>query len=85
MATIFSSVFVVVFETNAYSQSEKAMERAATEVINMTERMKYSCIEMDIKGKLSQIVDKEQCKKFLDKVPIFELKELINKYHRASN
>jgi hypothetical protein len=88
---IFS--FVVVFGTNAYTQFDKVMERQlesglilvalATEAVNMTDEMKYLCIKSDASKSVEQIKDKEQqaqCKKFLDGVSIYELKELIDKF-----
>ncbi len=56
---------------------------AATKVVNMTDNMKYLCIKMDVNGSIDQIKDKEQqaqWEEFLERVSIFELKELIDKY-----
>jgi flagellar basal body-associated protein FliL len=94
VVAIFSFVVVVVvFGTNAYTQSDKVKERqqesevvpiAVTEAVgNMTDKMKYLCIKIDASGSIDQIKDKEQkaqCKKFLDGVNIFEMRELIDKY-----
>ena len=91
VVAIFSFV-VVVFGTNAYTQSDKVKERqqeseaipiAITEAVNMTDKMKYLCIKIDASGSIDQIKDKEQkaqCKKFLDRVSIYEMRELIDKY-----
>ena len=45
--------------------------------------MKYLCIKIDASGSIDQIQDKEQqakCKKFLDIVSIYEMRDLIDKY-----
>jgi hypothetical protein len=85
-------IVVVVVGTNAYTQSDKFKERqqesealplVVTKVVNMTDEIKYLCIKIDASGSIDQIKDKEQqaqCEKFLDRVSIFELKELIDEY-----
>jgi hypothetical protein len=93
IVAIFSFVVIVVFGTNAFEQSNGVKERqqkseliqiATTIVVaNMTDKMKYICLKIDAKGEIGQMEDKEQkeqCKKFLNRVSIFEIKELINKY-----
>jgi hypothetical protein len=88
---IFSFVvLVVVIGTNIYAQSDEVRERQQeqeqenTSVVNMTDKVKFFCIQVDVKGQIDQIKDKEeqqaQCKKFLDHVSIYELGELINKF-----
>jgi uncharacterized membrane protein required for colicin V production len=99
VAAIFSFVVVVVvvFGTNAYTQSDKVKERqqesgvvpiAVTEAVgNMTDEMKYLCIQTDASGSIDQIKDKEQqaqCEKFLDRVSILEMRELIDKYNEGN-
>jgi len=54
----------------------------------MTDQMKYFCIKIDASGSIDQLQDKEQqaqCKTFLDIVDNYELKELIQKYHKEGN
>jgi hypothetical protein len=88
IVTMFSSFIVIVFGTNnnAYAQFDKPMERQEenTEVIvNLTDKMKYLCLQIDAKDGIDQMEDKEQqkqCEEFLDKVSIAEMKELIEKY-----
>jgi hypothetical protein len=87
VVAIFSFVVVVVIiESNAYTQSNQVLERQqqnSISEVNMTDKMKYLCLEIDVKGGNELIEDKEQqaqCKKFLDKVSIYEMKELIDKY-----
>lgn len=85
---IFSFVVVViVIGTNIYAQSDDVRERQQqenTSTVNMTDKMKFFCIQVDVKGEIDQIKDKEeqqsQCRKFLDHVSIYELGELINKF-----
>ncbi len=92
IVAIFSFV-VVVFETNVFEHSDGVKERqqesgliqtvTTIAVANMTDKMKYICLKMDANGEIGQMEDKEQkeqCKKFLNRVSIFEIKELINKY-----
>jgi hypothetical protein len=53
----------------------------------MTDEMKYLCIQTDASGSIDQIKDKEQkaqCKKFLDGISIFEMRELIDKYNEGN-
>jgi hypothetical protein len=89
-------VIVIVIVTNTYTQSDEVMERQqqqqqeTTKTVNIIDKMKYLCIEMDVKGEINQIKDKEQqsqYKKFLDKVNIYEMRELIDKFQewRISN
>jgi hypothetical protein len=94
---IFS--FVVIIENNTYSQSDKVKERQYQEsgaipivvtgaVVNMTDKMKFLCIQIDTSDSIDQIDNKEQqtqCKKFLDRVSIFEMRELIDKYLRVED
>ena len=90
VVVMFSFVVVVVIGigTNNTAQSDKVVsekqQKSTSVVVNMTDEMKFRCIQIDaIKG-VDQIKDKEeqqaQCKKFLDNVSIYELKELIDKY-----
>jgi hypothetical protein len=87
----FSFILLIVVETNnAYAQSGKFKEREqentlAAAAVNMTDKMKYFCLEIDAKDGIGQIQDKEQqkqCEEFLDKVSIYEIKELIEKYKK---
>jgi hypothetical protein len=82
-------VVIVVIGTNIYAQSDEDRERQQqqqenTSVLNMTDKMKFFCIQVDASGSIDQRKDKEeqqaQCKKFLDSVSIYELEELINKF-----
>jgi hypothetical protein len=85
---IMSYFVVFIIENNAYSQSDKVKERqyqerggAAEALVNMTDKMKFLCIQIDASNTIDQLEDKEQreqCKKFLDKVSIFEMSELID-------
>jgi hypothetical protein len=62
--------------------STKRQGNISTEV-NLTDQMKFRCIQIDASGAIDQIEDKEQraeCKKFLDNVIMDELKVLIEKY-----
>jgi glutamine synthetase type III len=82
---IFTYIVIVVGTNNVYAQSDKSRERHenTTLVANLTDKMKYLCIKIDASGSIHQIQDKEQqaqCKKFLDRVSIFEMRELIDKY-----
>jgi hypothetical protein len=69
-----------------YQERGGAIPTATTAegVVNMTDEMKYFCIKIDASGSsIDQIEDKEhqaQCKKFLDRVSIYEMRELIDKY-----
>ncbi len=91
VVVMFSFVVIVVvigFGTNnTFAQSDKVVSEKKQEsievVVNMTDEMKFRCIQIDAKGGIDQIKNKEQqsqCKKFLDNVSIYELKELIDKY-----
>jgi hypothetical protein len=84
----FSFIVIVVGTNNAYTHSDKFREgeqesTLAAAIVNMTDEMKYLCLEMDAKDGIDQIEDKEQqkqCEEFLDKVSIYEIRELIDKY-----
>jgi hypothetical protein len=67
----FVVVIVVVIDgTNTYAQSTKVKDKlqesevasvvAATEIANMTEKMKYLCIQIDASASKDQIKDKER-------------------------
>ena|GEM_PF-3382851 len=79
--------FVVIIGNNANTQSDKFKEKeqsALAAEVNMTNKMKFLCLQIDVNGKIDQIEDKEQqaqCEKFLDNVSIYELNELIDKFH----
>jgi len=60
-----------------------AVPLAATEEVHLTDKMKYLCVKVDANGSIDQIKDKKQqaqCKKFLDNVSVYEIRELIYKY-----
>ena len=89
LVVMFSFIIVIVIGTNnAYAKFDKSRERQeenteAPEVINLTDKMKYLCLHIDAKDGIDQMEDKEQqkqCEEFLDKVSIYEIKELIDKY-----
>jgi hypothetical protein len=90
VVVIFSFVVLVIALgiNHAFAQFDKFKESRAipiltTDRVNMTDEMKFLCIKMDASNAIDQIKDKEQyaqCKKFLDNVSIYELKELIDKY-----
>jgi hypothetical protein len=91
VVVIFSFVVLVVIAlgiNHAFAQFNKFKESRAipistTDLVNMTDEIKFLCIKMDASNAIDQIKDKEQyaqCKKFLDVVSIYELKELIDKY-----
>jgi hypothetical protein len=90
VAVIFSFVVLVIALgiNHTFAQFDKFEESRAIPLstkdrVNMTDEMKSLCIKMDASNAIDQIKDKEQyaqCKKFLDNVSIYELKELIDKY-----
>jgi peptidoglycan hydrolase CwlO-like protein len=84
---IFSFVVIVILiGTNTYAQSSEVMKKQQenTSIVNMTDEMKFLCIQIDAsRSSIDQIKDKEQqaqCKKFLDRVSIYEMRELIDTY-----
>jgi hypothetical protein len=93
VVVMFSFVVIVIGTNNAFTQFDKVKEKqhqesgvisiVATDAVNMTDEMKFLCIQNDASGSRDQIKDKEhktQCEEFLDNVSIYELKELIDKY-----
>ena len=82
----------VISGTNAYVQSDKISDRQQvasivstneTEVVNMTDEMKFLCIKLDVGGSIDKIKDKDQqeeCKRFLGLITIDEVRKLIDKY-----
>ena len=90
VVVIFSFVVLVIalginhtFAQFDIFKESRAIPISTTNLVNMTDEMKFLCIKMDASNAIDQIKDKEQyaqCKKFLDNVSIYELKELIDKY-----
>ena len=79
---MFSFIVVVVVGTNAYAQFDKVKVRQQkSEAVNMTDKMKFICLQIDASSAIDQLKDKQyqaQCKKFLDKVNIYEMRESID-------
>ena len=87
VAMFFSFIIVIVVGTNnTYAQFDKSRERqegTLAAAVNMTDEMKYLCLQIDAKDGIGQMKDKEQqkqCEEFLDKVSIYEMRKLIDKY-----
>ena len=88
LVVMFSFIVIVIGTNNTYAQFDKSRERQeenteAPEVVNLTDKMKFLCLHIDAKDGIDQMEDKEQqkqCEEFLDKVSIYEIKELIDKY-----
>jgi hypothetical protein len=93
VVVMFSFVVIVIGTNNVFTQFDKVKEKqhhesgvisiVATDAVNMTDEMKFLCIQTDASGSRDQIKDKEQqaqCKKFLDIVSIYEMRDLIDKY-----
>ena len=77
-------IVIVVGTNNTYAQFDKYQERqeSTAEVVNMTDKMKFLCLQIDAKDGIDQIEDKvqqKQCEEFLDKVSIYKLKDLIER------
>ena len=79
---MFSFIVVVVVGTNAYAQFDKVKVRQQkSEAVNMTDKFHFICLQIDASSVKDQLKDKEhqaQCKKFLNKVNIYEMRESIN-------
>jgi hypothetical protein len=94
LVIVMFSFIVIVIGTNniAYAQFDKSRERQEEntavvveeeEEVNLTDERKFLCLQIDAKNGIDQIEDKEQqkqCEEFLDKVSIYEIRELIDKY-----
>jgi hypothetical protein len=93
LVVMFSFIVIVIGTNNAYAQFDKSRERQeenteAPKVINLTDKMKYLCLHNDAKDGIHQMEDKEQqkqCEEFLDKVSIYEMRELIDKYLKVKD
>jgi uncharacterized protein YqfB (UPF0267 family) len=82
---IFSFIVILEENNNASTQLDESTKRQGniSTVANLTDQLKFRCIQIDASGAIDQIENKEQqaeCKKFLDNVSIDELKVLIEKY-----
>ena len=79
-------IVIVIGTNNAYTQLDKSKEKqenAEVAEVNLTDKMKFLCLQTDAKNGIDQMKDEEQkkkCEEFLDKVSISEIKELIDKY-----
>jgi len=68
------SSFVVVVGTNAYIQfdkSRKKQQESTSTVVDLTDKMKYLCLQINASCRVDQIEDKEfkvKCEKFLNNV-----------------
>lgn len=79
---MFSFIVVVVVGTNAYAQFDKVKVRQQkSEAVNMTYNFHFICLQIDASSVKDQLKDKEhqaQCKKFLNKANIYEMRESID-------
>lgn len=88
LVVMFSFIVIVVGTNNAYAQFDKSREReqeSTLAAVNLTDKMKYRCLQIDASGLVNRIEDKEfkeKCEEFLDHVSISEMKELIEKYKK---
>jgi hypothetical protein len=86
IVVMFSFIVIVVGTNNAYAHFDKSKERQVSiEEVNMTDKMKYLCLQIDAKDGIDKMKDKEQqkqCEEFLAHVSISEIKDLIDKYQK---